>query len=141
MAGEYAEWNNERLDDILSDKPLTRLTDVTGWNDKVTIKCEVCENVYETTPYILKQGAGCPRCARRSRRGVKKKAKYSVKEVKTLLAKSNLKLINDEEYKNTAQQIGMECLKCGHQFTRTVMSVMRGYDKCPSCKGTGEPLE
>ncbi len=133
MVREYEGWTNERLDEVLEDRKLTRVGEVTGWLDPVSIKCDVCGNVYTTTPNTLKQGSGCPECARVSRIGKRKKAKYTLKEVKETVEQYNLTVMS-EKYEKMVSPLLLKCNNCEITFLRPFISIIRGFVTCPECR-------
>jgi len=133
MVREYEGWSNERVDDLIKDRKLKRLGEVQGWRDPVLLKCLECGHEYSTTPNTIKMGSGCPVCAKKNKIGSKRKAKYTLKEVKSKLAEYNLTLLS-EKYQNSTVPLTMLCNKCEVTFLRPFISILRGSFLCPNCR-------
>ncbi|MCX7903521.1 MAG: zinc-ribbon domain-containing protein [Caloramator sp.] len=132
----YEAWTNERMDRIIQERALKikRLSDVKGWREKVKFRCLDCGNEWETTPSHIRAGHGCPECAKARRRSVRKRAKYTTKEVREILEHFNFILL-DEHYYNALQKLHIKCNKCLQEFERSLNSIQQGHVLCPYCKG------
>ena len=85
---------------------------------------------WTATPFRVKQGTWCPRCAIDSRT---KKLRLTIEEVKKIANERNGKCLS-RKYINSKTPIKWEC-KYGHQWETTVDSVKSGGHWCPACAG------
>lgn len=118
----YEPWTNERLDTILEDRPLKRIGQVTYWNEKVKIHCEDCGNEFEALPQNLERGSGCPFCYLRKKTGAKRKAKWTLTEVRDY-AKENGYTLLDKEYINNKFPLKFINDSTGEEVTMTFRSL------------------
>ena len=94
------------------------------------IKCKICK--YEFNGYIgnIKKGQGCFKCARKR---VGKNNRLKIEDVKKIIEKLNLKLL-DNEYTGQDQKLNLEC-EFGHHFKKDLSHLQRGQG-CPICKSS-----
>lgn len=92
----YEPWTNERIDELIKDRSLTRIGEVTYWNIKVNIECQVCGNEFEAYPQNLERGTGCPSCYKENKKGSRRKAKWTLKEVKKFSEENGYVCLSDE---------------------------------------------
>lgn len=118
MPRKYEPWTNERLDKILEDRCLTRIGEVTYWNEKVMIHCEVCGENFATLPQGLERGSGCPYCYKKSKVGSHRKAKWSLTEVKNFASAHGYTVLQDE-YINNREPMKFRDESTGDEVTMT----------------------
>lgn len=110
-----------RLDKI--NKNIILLEEYKGINNKIKVKCKICEEEYKITPNNLLKGKGnkCKNCLR-----IKKT--YKKEEIENRL--DGISIIG--EYKNTCTKTLFECNKCKHQWSALPSSILYGTG-CPNC--------
>lgn len=128
------------MDKLIAEKSFVRVSDVDRWNDKVTFKCNVCGNEWQTTPNTISQGSGCPVCRRTNQKGRRKKAKYTYDEVVQLCKEVGFELLEDT-YKNSSTPMHMKCLNCGHIMKKQIRALQQGYTRCAGCGRKIEPTK
>lgn len=60
MAPRY---NNDLVDTALEKLNIKRIGDVIGDRVKISFKCEICNNIWNTRPRLVVNGHGCPECS------------------------------------------------------------------------------
>ena len=101
-------------------------------NEKIRVKCKVCDNVWYASPSKLLVGRSCPVCGRRK---VGEAKRNSIDKVLRRLNKVNpdIKLLG--EYVSADKPILCKCLKCGFEWKPTMSNLYSGKG-CPKCSGT-----
>ena len=95
---------------------------------KLTVKCELCQYTWMVKPNTLLNGIGCANCA-----GLKKKTTSEFVE--------NLRKINPAidvlgEYSGNRACIKVKCQLCGHIWSPTGKALLNGRG-CPQCSKAG----
>lgn len=105
------------------------LEEFRGVDTKIKVECNICGNIWEATPSHLKNGEGCPVCARNklSKLFVKEKQKF-IKEMKEI--DPTIKIVG--EYKNSKTKIKCKCKDCRYEWEALPSNLLR-YRGCPSC--------
>ena len=105
------------------------LEEFRGVDTKIKVKCNICGNIWEATPSHLKNGEGCPVCARNklSKLFVKEKQKF-IKEMEEI--DPTIKIVG--EYKNSKTKIKCKCKDCRYEWEALPSNLLR-YRGCPSC--------
>lgn len=111
--------------------------------DKITVKSKTCGHTFSTVvEYLIHKNVKCPICENNRRVNnkfidkngnvVKKKIKYSVKDIQTLLDKTEYKCLDYSEYSGLMSKLYFVCPK-GHRWrTVTRFVVLQGVG-CPEC--------
>ena len=91
---------------------------------KIEVKCNVCNYEWETNPYPLTVGHGCPKCSG----NLKKTTEQFKKEV--------FELVGDEyevmgEYKGTHKKIKLKHNVCGKTFYMVAKAFLISGQRCP----------
>lgn len=103
------------------------LSEYHGVDNKIKCKCSVCNDEFETTPYVLlhgKSGNGCRKCA-----GTKKKTHEEyIQEL------SNKGILVDviEKYNGYNHKILHKCKKCEYEWKAKPSNILYG-NLCPVC--------
>ena len=103
------------------------LSEYHGVDNKIKCKCSVCNDEFETTPYVLlhgKSGNGCRKCA-----GTKKKTH---EEYIQELCDKNIDIDVLEKYKGNHVKIMHKCKKCGYEWMAQPANILSG-NSCPLC--------
>lgn len=102
---------------------------------KLTIKCNVCETLFEQRPNHHLKGVGCPICARKQRAEKTKytKEQYINKAVQVHKNKYDYSNIN---YTTSKDKINIYCNNCNSYFTQVAAVHLKGQG-CPSCANYG----
>ena len=93
---------------------------------KIKCRCKIDGYEWETTPNILLQGSGCPKCGGK----VIRTYKEFVQEIKEI--NSNIEIVG--EYKDTQTKIKCKCKKDGYEWEVRPADLLRGSG-CPKCYG------
>ena len=93
---------------------------------KASMKCNICGTVWNSVPYDVYIGHGCPKCANNQ--------KLDTKTFK----KQILEIVGNEysilgEYKNTHSKIRMKHNVCGNEFMMTPHNFKSQGQRCPDC--------
>lgn len=109
---------------LASNKTISMVGKYQGAKAKTAFKCLVCNNTWETEPYIIYSGHGCPYCSHNH--------KWTFDEMKDKVKK----LTNGEyeifgEYSNTKKLVNFKHLKCGKTFKMTPHAFISGSQRCP----------
>lgn len=106
------------------------LSEYTTNSDKIKCKCLIDGHEWETMPYALLGGHGCPECANRLQN--RRTEEQFIKEMKqkhpTIIPRSYFKKVN--------KSMKFECLVCGYIWN-TCANVLLNRDGygCPECSG------
>ena len=100
---------------------------------KVSCRCTVCGHAWETVPYDLLHGHGCPACARK-RQGNRR---LTEEDFRKRLSKKNPTIIPVGQFKGTNEPVEVLCCNCGHSWSPIAQQLLRGRG-CPACDG-GRP--
>jgi len=97
----------------------------------IKFKCLKCGNIWKTQPASIKNGSGCPECAKKNIN--KKRVEEAKEKFKKLIPKLKEKgIIPIEEYKRNEIPIKFQCLKCGYIWDATPANIKNGTG-CPKC--------
>ena len=92
---------------------------------KIECRCKKCNHKWQSLPYNLIRGQGCPRCA--------KNRTMSRSEYIETLQERNLTIGLIGNYKNLTSKTEFKCLICGFIWVTTPSKVLSGGG-CPSCR-------
>lgn len=107
-------------------EPLEPYTNATT---KMRLKCNICGNIWMTTPSALFCGCGCPECGKRKvSKALKKSHEQFVSELKTI----NPAIEVLGSYSGNREKLTLHCLKCGNIWRSTPHGLLRGHG-CPKC--------
>lgn len=114
----------------IEGRPIELIGDYVSVDTKTTWRClkGSCGHVWETIPYIVFKGAGCPKCSKT----------YPLKEedVKRKLKERGITLLDD--YVRAKNKVNFKCGDCGHVWKTSTDSVLRGGTGCPVCRNKNE---
>ena len=111
--------NNEHFNDLIIGEYISKRT-------KVKCKCKLCGCEFESLPYSLEHGTGCPNCSF----GRKKSNKQFINEINERHGKN---VIPIEKYVDDSTKILFKCRKCGHTWHQKPRAVLNGRG-CPKCR-------
>ena len=109
----------------VKNKPITLLSPYIKSNEKIKVRCNVCNYEWETVPPVLYR-SGCPKCV-----GQIKPTMSEFKE-KLLQVNSDLSVLSDK-YVNNNTHLDVQCLKCNHEFKSTPLKLLSGNSVCQNC--------
>ncbi len=94
----------------------------TNLSTKIEFLCKKCNYIWLITPGNISRNQGCPKCS----------GHYTptFKEFTEIISKRNIKIISKYKYLNTKSLF--ECLKCGHQWTKSASKIFHGMG-CKKC--------
>ena len=106
----------------LINKDIAVMNEYNGYHSSIHCKCKICDYEWETMAQTLIHKHGCPKC------GINKLSKENFKQ-KLYLSGTNLRLIGD--YFGMANNITVQCLKCGYKYQTNASNTLRhGCRKC-----------
>ena len=94
-------------------------------NTKIDCRCKKCGYQWQSLPYNLIRGQGCPKCAKN--RTMTKTSYLGA------LQKSNSTIELNGDYVNLTSKTEFRCLICGYTWVTTPSRVLSGSG-CPSCR-------
>ena len=95
---------------------------------KINVKCAICQHTWQVKPNTLLNGSGCANCA-----GLKKK---TTNEFKDDLRKINPTIDVLGEYLGNRTGIKVQCKSCGYIWAPTGKALLNGRG-CPQCSKSG----
>lgn len=112
------------------------LGNYTTSKSKISVRCTICGNIWESIPNSLLLGRGCPKCGNK-RAGDKNRKKHDdfVKD----LAAINPDIAVLGEYVTNRTKILAQCKKCGNQWNVAPSQLLSGTG-CPRCARIGTSL-
>ena len=100
-------------------------------NEKICVRCKICDHIWYATPSKLLLGRSCPICARKkvgdARRNSFDKVVQRLKDVNPYV-----EILG--EYVSTDKPIECRCLKCNYIWKPTISNLYAGKG-CPKCSG------
>ena len=116
---ENVKLNNEHFEDLIIGKYISK-------RKKIKCICKLCGNEFESLPYSLEHGTGCPKCSF----GRKKTNKQFINELKECHGKNILPI---ELYIDDSTKISFKCRKCGYIWKQKPRAILNGHG-CPKCR-------
>ena len=122
----------QKAKEVHGDKYDYSQTDYINSQTKITLKCNICEYIFEQQPNSHLQGCGCDKCARMINHENQKLTKEEITErgKKTHGDKFDYSLIN---YINIHIPIKIKCNKCNNVFEQLVANHIKQNKGCPFC--------
>lgn len=128
-AEEFDVWVKENRPDI------ELLTDYVHSKKHVLCRCKKCGNEWLVKPNCLKNGTGCPKCARI--RGALAHSNSSKESFLSLMeARKDITIIGD--YRGNKKSILVRCNNCQFEWKPTPHNLKNGT-RCPKCMGCYSP--
>lgn len=113
------------------DYSLIKPEDIKGWDGKLNIKCNYCENIFSQSLGKHISGRGCPKCKSRK---ISEARKYTLEEIKIKIKEKfpdyNLNLI--KEYKSIYDKPLIVCKKHG-MFSNRTFNQLKNGEGCVLC--------
>lgn len=129
-AGNTRKTHAEHVAEIAAKNPNVKIIgQITGVKNKVLTRCRVCGHIWQARPCNLKEGAGCPECARRARA---KSHKQHIAEI----AKVNPGVKVLGKITHNKKEVLTRCRKCGYEWMITPNRLKNGRG-CPRCAKYG----
>lgn len=101
-------------------------------NSDITVKHKQCNEVYNTTPYLLIQGSNCFKCSYTN--GTRCNPKTDLEFKKDLKNIHDINFISLEPYKGRKQKIKFKHFLCKKSFSTTPRNILRDDFSCPHCE-------
>lgn len=108
---------------------ITPLEKYQGSDQKIWFKCSLCKHVWQTSPYNIVHGHGCPKC-NSARKGLVKR--LTQEDFETRLKEKNPDLTALGQYTKSSEPIKVKCKKCGHTWTPIAGNLLSGHG-CRQC--------
>lgn len=96
---------------------------------KIKCICLICKYEWSATPYQLKNGVGCKRCADK-KRGLN--TRLTQEEFISRVSKNNPNVDVIGLYITTNESVECKCKKCGHVWSPNAYAIMTSTG-CPNC--------
>lgn len=130
-AGHMKKTQEQFIDDLKKkNSSLTVLGTYVNSVTPILVKCNVCDNEWESRPANLLTGYGCPKCA------IKKRSKNNrlthTQFLERMKKKGNPNTRVLGKYINAKTKILCKCNKCGYEWMATPNSLMQGHG-CKKC--------
>ena len=93
-------------------------------SERILVRCKECGYEWEPVAAELSRGRGCPKC--------KGKVPLQTAEFIERMQKVNASIEITGEYVRSNEKIGCRCLICGHEWSASPNSLLRGHG-CPKC--------
>lgn len=125
---------NESVDERLSNRKITRLTDWVNDSTSMMWECGVCGHRWETrATKIINDNTGCPECSYEHRYDTLRLTDEIIDE---RIEGRSIK--RGEAYPGSLKtKMKWECLECGYEWMATTDKVVNEYTGCPSCADVG----
>lgn len=113
-------------------RTIVSIDEYRGYDEKIKLKCLVCDSYWKSTPHHVLSGHGCPKCSSRIS-GEKSRKNYDY-------FKSQVSILGDGEYLVIGEyitnktQVKMLHLKCGQTWFVRPDSFLFSNSRCPRCK-------
>ena len=122
----------QKAKEVHGDKYDYSQIDYINSQTKITLKCNICEYIFEQQPNSHLQGCGCDKCAHMINHENQKLTKEEITErgKKTHGDKFDYSLIN---YINIHKPIKIKCNKCNNVFEQLVANHIKQNKGCPFC--------
>ncbi|HID3278117.1 TPA: zinc-ribbon domain-containing protein [Escherichia coli] len=104
---------------------------ITSAIEKVLCRCKVCDHKWSPRPYAIKNGQGCPKCARLK---VAQRQTLSHEEQVAAIAKINPDIEVIGKITGSMEKVLCRCKVCDHEWMATPSDLKRGRG-CPKCAG------
>lgn len=98
--------------------------------NKLKFRCKLDGTIWETMPYTILGGCGCPKCADIKRINKKRK---DIDIIKKQIKENNKDIELVGEYKNALSKTKFKCNKCGTTWNTSVSSIINLKTGCPKC--------
>lgn len=96
---------------------------------KVSLRCKICDHIWETTPSILLNGSGCPVCGRKAMANAHRANPNEFLE-KVKKIHPTIQLL--EPYVSSKSKILCKCEICNEEWSPTPNNLLKGQG-CPKC--------
>ena len=106
------------------------LGEITGSDVKVLCRCKICGYKWETKPYCIKNGHGCPECGKIKNAD---KLRFTHAEQVAAIAKVNPNVEVLGQIINNGTRVLCLCKICSHKWEATPSNLKAGHG-CPECK-------
>ena len=108
-------------------KDISLIGEYEGNKKHIRVQCNICNYIWNATPGNIKNGSGCPRCA--------KHLVYSNEEYFKVLKGIHPNVIPLDKYVNSQVKIKYKCKICGYEWLSKPNTLQNGHG-CPNCVHT-----
>lgn len=109
---------------------------VAGRNKTVWWLCPKCGHEWQATPANRKKGIGCPCCSGRvPKPGVNDLETKFPEIAKEWNYEKNAPLTPKNTLPGSGKKVWWKCSKCGYEWQALIHRRVKGFHKCPNCKG------
>lgn len=134
--GTMKKTQDEFIEEVKTINPnIIVLGDYKSTDNKVLLKCSICNHKWEATPHSILSGKGCPKCS-----GVNRKTHDEFVEE---MNREHPEIIVIGKYSNNRHKITMRCSICGTYFDKSPHDALSKNTSlgCPNCKKSDGELK
>ena len=127
---ERNRYSDQQFKKLLEDKnpAIEPLEKYVNRKTRLLCRCRICGREWRAVPALLLQGVGCKTCANR-----KHASRKTDEEFKSQLEEKHPTIEALEKYVTRTTKIQFRCKVCGHAWSTTPDTLMRGKG-CPVCR-------
>lgn len=129
--GQIQMKSTETFTSELNELNITLLSKYTGVHKRVNVRCNVCNNIWSSTPNKLLMKRGCRKCADKKRGDQQRFSHKQFLEKLPTLFKQEYSVL--EDYKGTHTKIKFKHNICGNEFYKTPNNITSNNQLCPVC--------
>lgn len=123
-----AKKTREQIVGHLEEKGMILLSEYTGYDTPVCVKCQDCGHEWSVTPRaVITRGNG--KCAKCKPHGLS----LSLSDITERLQTRGIRLVG--EFKSTGKPVELCCDVCGYEWIGTTTQIIHNGSGCPSCAG------
>ena len=111
----------------LGDISYEFMSDYIGFEKPITCKCNICDNIWTTTPASLSQGCKCPKCSIKER-GIKSRMSHE-----DFLKRINPNIEILSQYQGLKIPVKCRCKICNYTWSSIPDNLIYENVKCPGC--------
>lgn len=114
----------------INNNTYTIISDYIGFEKQIICKCNICNNIWTTTPASLYQGCACPECGKikRSKSRTKTQEQFEID-----LNKANPFISVIGKYIGAHKKVKCKCKKCDNEWYAIPSNLLNNSASCPRC--------
>lgn len=101
---------------------ITVVGEYEGSKTKIAVCCDVCGLCWESTPYMLLNGAGCPACYKVKRKSYRRYTPESYKN-SVYQRLPNIELLSD--FTKSTERVEVKCKVCGYKWSPKAYTLLQ----------------
>lgn len=135
---KYCIGRNKSTDEFckeIQNKTYGIISEYIGFEKPIMCQCNLCNNIWTTTPKALRQGSACPKCALKQR-GLKRRMSH---EEFLSRINSNIEILS--QYQGLKNPVQCRCTKCGYQWQSIPDNLIHEHINCPACSRSKQEIK